>query len=103
MHKENSFTAKIPGYIRPDASSGGVSKSSLTHLAVQHQSESVAEWSPPPPREKLSKRQRGKCSSVVCAPPSLCKSLGGAQELKQGTSFLTLLTGGDAFTERAVP
>lgn len=102
MHKENIFTAKIPGYIRPHASSGGVSKSALTHLAVQHQSECLnGRVEPPTSREKLSKRQRGKCSSVVCAPPSLYKSLGGAQELKQGALLLSLLTG-DAFTERAL-
>lgn len=72
MQKENSFTAKIPGYIRPDASSGGVSKSALTHLAVQDQSECLSgRVEPPTSQEKLIRGSMVSALAWFVPPQSL--------------------------------
>lgn len=60
-HKENSFTARTPGCIKPDASSGEVSKSALTHLSARHQSGCLCGRVEPP---KANSRR----GSMVSAP-----------------------------------
>lgn len=90
-HKENSFTARMPGCIKPDASSGEVSKSALTHLSAWHQSGCLCGRVEPP----KANSQRG---SMVSAPAwfvslPIFLSLSSAWELKQEALFLSPLRG----------